>query len=68
MTVFFEGMNVRHECDEPLTCEKCGSVFVYDKSLKQRMQKGYCSNCGALLFGTESKPLAAVGAELRPNL
>jgi|GEM_PF-4960939 len=53
--------------EEDIRCKKCGYVFVYSKQLKNRMEKGYCSNCGAVLF-SKSQALPAVGASVRPNL
>ena len=62
------GSIIYDEIIDELTCNKCGAVVVYSKRLKNKMEKGYCSNCGALLFGLEAKPLSATGTELSPNL
>lgn len=53
--------------EEDIRCNNCGYVFVYSKRQKSRMEKGYCSNCGTVLF-SKSQTLPAVGASVSPKL
>lgn len=62
------GASIYAEVEEEIKCQSCGFVFLYDKRLKRKMQKGYCSNCGVLLFGSKSEALTASRTEVSPNL
>jgi len=72
MPRFFEGScgcgsQVYAEVEDDMRCERCGYVFVYSKRLRMKMGKGFCSNCGAILFSS-TETLSAIRTEVRPNL
>lgn len=62
------GSEIYDEVIDEMTCQKCGIVLIYSKRLKSKMEKGYCSNCGALLFGLETKLITTARTEPSPNL
>ena len=54
-----------YEPSKEVTCEKCGTNFVF--ALNRKGEVRYCGNCGNLLT-TSPESLSALGTEVAPKV